>query len=120
MLRLSKTELLSVILISMNSIVITSTVVFNEMREKFEDVSFTPEFEEGSRKSQLTNILDKDMIKVAIYNDNAYWVFDNMVHKARIDKAGRIHDDEAIVVDVFELSEKEVDNLLTIIDSISY
>jgi hypothetical protein len=120
LLNLSRTELFSVILISLNSVATTAFAVVDENKKNSEEIFFIPEFGTPQRKSQMSKIVDEGMVKVAIYNNNAYWVFNNMIHKARIDGSGNIHDEEAIVVDVFQLSEKEVGNLLSIIDSISY
>ena len=72
-----------------------------------------------ARQSQLSKILDEGTVKVAIQDDSAYWVIDNILYKCDITKDGKIHNENAEKVDVFNLSEKEVNNLLCIIDSIN-
>jgi hypothetical protein len=119
MLKLSKLELFSLSLIGLNSFVITSVAIFHSMLDKEQNISFTPHFNEDNRKTQMRKAIEKVIIKVAIYDNNAYWVVNNTIYKASIDDHGNIDDTDAITVDVFDLSEKEVDNLLAIIDSIS-
>lgn len=70
------------------------------------------------KKSQLQQLIDRSTVRVAIVDDNAYWVNNNSIYKANIDEFGRIDLENAIVVDAFSLSEKETQKLLEIIDSI--
>lgn len=71
------------------------------------------------RKSQTYKMLEKSIIRVAIYKNTAYWVLNNVIYKARVDEDGNVIDSEAEQIDVFNLSEKEVNKLLAILDSIS-
>jgi len=119
MLKLSKLELFSVSLISLNSIVVSFIAIFNSILYGKDKISFTPYFNDYNKKTQMQKAIEKIVIKVAIYDNNAYWVVNNTVYKASIDDDGQIDDTEAITINVFDLSEKEVDNLLAIIDSIS-
>ena len=119
MLKLSKLELFSVSLISLNSIVVSFIAIFNSILYGKDKISFTPYFNDYNKKTQMQKAIEKIVIKVAIYDNNAYWVVNNTVYKASIDDDGKIDDTEAITINVFDLSEKEVDNLLAIIDSIS-
>ena len=119
MLKLSKLEIFSVSLISIHSLVISVLASFSLMSKKNESISFTPYSNKDNAKTQMQKAIEKIIIKVAIYDDNAYWVVDNNIYKASIDDHGKIDDTEAIAINVFDLSEKEVDNLLAIIDSIS-
>lgn len=119
MLKLSKLEILSLSLIALNSFVITGVAIFYSMIDKEQEITFTPTFNQESKKSQMQKAIEKVIIKVAIYDNNAYWVVNNTIYKASIDDYGNIDDTEAATIDVFDLSEKEVNNLLAIIDSIS-
>jgi hypothetical protein len=119
MLKLSKLEILSLSLIALNSFVITVVAIFYSMVKKDEDILFTPHFNGENKKTQMQKAIEKIIIRVAIYENNAYWVVNNTVYKATVDDHGQIDDTDAITVNVFDLSEKEVDNLLAIIDSIS-
>jgi len=94
-------------------VIITSLIKSNTE----EDLLIT--FKGFSRKSQLCKILDEGTVRVAIQDNSAYWVIDNILYKANIGEDGRILNENAERVDVFDLSEKEVNNLLSIIDSIS-
>jgi hypothetical protein len=82
------------------------------------EVFFTKSFP-NVRKSQLTKVLDEETVRVAIQDNSAYWVVDNILYKCNINEEGRIDNENAERVDVFNLSEKEVSNLISIIDSIN-
>jgi hypothetical protein len=119
MLKLSKLEMLSLSLIALNSFVVTGVAIIYSMLDGKQDILFTPHINEDNKKTQMRKAIEKVIIKVAIYDNNAYWVVNNTIYKASIDDHGNIDDTDAITIDVFDLSEKEVDNLLAIIDSIS-
>ena len=72
-----------------------------------------------NKESQMETILKKGIIKVAIDKNKAYWVINNVIYTADIDEYGNILNNNAEVIDVFNLSEKEVNNLLKILDSIN-
>ena len=80
---------------------------------------FSISFKGFSRKSQMRKVLDESTVKVAIQDNNAYWVVNNILYTADVSKDGRILNENAERVNVFDLSEKEVNNLLSIIDTIS-
>ena len=109
---LSKTQIASAWLITLNSIAINITVMLNQIKS-----SRPPE--EYIEKSQMEKVLDSSTIKVAIYRNTAYWVVNNIIYRARVDIDGRVLDHEAEQIDVFKLSDKEVENLLLILDSIN-
>ena len=106
--------LIAINLFSINLFVLTFSFIENKKGEEFL-VSFQP----AIRQSQLSKILDEGTVKVAIQDDSAYWVIDNILYKCDIGKDGKIHNENAERVDVFDLSEKEVNNLMSIIDSIN-
>jgi len=119
MKKLSPLERISACLIAINFfainlfVIITSLIISNRAED------FSIEFKGFSKKSQLCKILDEGTVRVAIQDNSAYWVIDNILYRANISEDGRILNENAERVDVFDLSEKEVDNLLSIIDSIS-
>lgn len=112
MVKLSKTQLISVWLINLNSIAINTIIMLKEIKVN-KSIKFIRE------KSQMEKVLENSSIKVAIYKDTAYWVVNNIVYKAKIDEYGNVMDHEAEQIDVFKLSEKEINNLLVILDSIN-
>ena len=67
----------------------------------------------------MKRLLNKINLRVAVVDDNAYWVNNNIFYKAPISNGGSIDMENAIEIDVFSLSEKEMSNLLSILDSIS-
>lgn len=110
MIKLSNTQLISVWLFTLNSIALNSLILLNQLR-------LNKEPEQAVQKSQMEKVLENSIVKVAIYKNTAYWVLNNVLYRARIDKDGNIMDHEAEQIDVFQLSDKEVDNLLVILDS---
>lgn len=112
MKKLSNVQLISVCLVTLNSIAINIIIVLNSIR-------LGKEIKETRGKSQMEKILDSGSIKVAIYKNYAYWVINNVIYKARLDRDGNVMNEEAEEIDVFNLSDKEVDNLLVILDSIN-
>jgi hypothetical protein len=112
MVKLSKTQLISIWIINLNSIAINSIIMLKEIKLN-KNIKFVRE------KSQMEKVLENSSIKVAIYKNTAYWVVNNIIYKAKIDEYGNVMDHEAEQIDVFKLSEKEVNNLLVILDSIN-
>lgn len=121
-MRLSKSELFSVCLITLHSFAVNLVILYFQMKKTDDlEILFSPEtpLDKEYRKTQMEKILEEGTIRVAIHKNNAYWVINNVIYKAVVDEEGRIRDDQAEEIDVFKLSEKEVQNLLSIIDSIS-
>jgi hypothetical protein len=116
---LSPLQRISGCIVAINSFAINLFVLiftlFENKRSEDLSISFSP----LPRKSQVSKILDEGTVRVAIQDNNAYWVIDNILYKANIDQDGRILNENAERVDVFDLSEKEVSNLLSIIDNIN-
>lgn len=69
--------------------------------------------------SQMQKILTENTVRVAIVGGKAYWVKDNHVYTSGLDEEGHIDIDNAHIVDVFSLNEKETKNLLKIIDNLT-
>ena len=119
MQKLSPLQRLSACLIAINFFAINLFVIITSLIQGNKEEDFSLSFKGFSRKSQLCKILDEGTVRVAIQDNNAYWVVDNILYTANISQDGRILNEEAKRVNVFDLSEKEVDNLLSIIDTIS-
>lgn len=111
MAKLSISQIISVWIITLNSLAINAVLLFKKINNST--------ISNNHIESQMEKILKKDILRVAIYKNKAYWVLNNVIYKAEIDEYGNILDDMAEEVDVFKLSEKEVNNLLNILDSIN-
>lgn len=114
-MKLSFVQKLSIYLVSLNLISISSLVVFKEIQR----ISGKYTENVSKRKTQIERQLQKNIVKVAIYRNTAYWVLNNVIYKAEIDEYGNINHENAEEIDVFNLSEREVNNLLTILDSMN-
>ena len=119
MQKLSPLQRLSGCIVAINSFGINLFVLIFTFFENKRSQDFSISFNPVSRQSQLSKILDEGTVRVAIQDNNAYWVIDNILYKASIDQDGKILNENAERVDVFDLSEKEVNNLLSIIDNIN-
>jgi hypothetical protein len=119
MKNLSPLEAIATCIIAINLFAINLFVIIYSFIEARSEQDFLIDFTLFPRKSQLLTILEEDVVKVAIQDNNAYWVVDNVLYKAIIDEYGNINNENAEEVDVFNLSEKEVDNLALIVDNIN-
>lgn len=115
-MRLSISQIVAVWIVTLNSVGINLIVLLKDL---YGNLFSNNNIEEEVIESQMVKALKKSIIKVAIYRNKAYWVLNNVIYTAEIDEDGNILNDNAEVVDVFKLSEKEVENLLTILDSIN-
>jgi len=59
---------------------------------------------------------DENYIKVAIVEDKAYWVINNILYQAEV-VDGEIEKEEAFPVDAFDMDYKEVNKLMNILDN---
>jgi hypothetical protein len=119
MKNLSPLQRISGCLIAINLFSINLFVLIISFIEKKKGEDFSVSFKPIPRQSQLSKILDEGTVRVAIQDDSAYWVVDNILYKCNINKDGKIDNENAERVNVFDLSEKEVNNLMSIIDSIN-
>lgn len=71
------------------------------------------------KESQMSKAIRKNMVNVAIVNDKAYWVKNNILYCSSLDEDGDVNISEAEEVDVFSMSQKELRKLLSIIDSLN-
>ena len=119
MKKISPLERIYTCLIATNLFAINIIVLISSVAEKNRVNGFNIDFKEFPVKSQMNKMIDKGTIRVAIQDNSAYWVIDNILYKANLDEKGRILNEDAERVDVFDLSEKEVSNLISIIDNIN-
>jgi hypothetical protein len=89
-------------------------------RQGLNELNLTfPKLKNKKKKSQMQKILQENSVSVAIINNKAYWVRDNTFYTAKINEVGMIDTDNAEAIDVFSLTEREMKNLLNILDSIT-
>ena len=69
------------------------------------------------RPSQLTKRKEKDMIKVIVMENQAYWVSDNTFYVAKAFE-GEVLPDTAEPVDIESMSRKDIDKMLFILDNL--
>jgi len=69
------------------------------------------------RMTQLEKIREKNTIRVAIVGAKAYWVHENIFYESDI-VDGHIDDSAARPINAHDLSKKELDRLLNILDKI--
>jgi hypothetical protein len=69
------------------------------------------------RPSQLTKRIEKDMIKVIVMENQAYWVSDNTFYVAKAFE-GEVLPDTAEPVDIESMSRKDIDKMLFILDNL--
>jgi hypothetical protein len=81
-------------------------LVFNFAIQKTEEKEMYQELDEG----------DDHFIKVAIVEDKAYWVINNVLYQADV-VDGEIEKEYAEPVDAFEMDYREVNKLMNILDN---
>ena len=69
------------------------------------------------RPSQLTKRIEKDMIKVIVMENQAYWVSDNTFYVAKAFE-GEVLPDTAEPIDIESMSRKDIDKMLFILDNL--
>jgi hypothetical protein len=69
------------------------------------------------RPSQLTKRKEKDMIKVIVMENQAYWVSDNTFYVAKAFE-GEVLPDTAEPIDIESMSRKDIDKMLFILDNL--
>lgn len=62
---------------------------------------------------------NQEKISVVIFNNKAYWIKDKTLFSSPLDNSGYINSEQAEVVDVFSMSEKDTQELIKIIDSLN-
>jgi len=99
---------LSMIFLSIKSMLIESLNYSNKNQKN--DFVFTD--------SQLHRLRKRNAMTVAIVEDKAYWVHDNVFYETDV-VDGEIVRENAKQVDAFSLSSKQFSNLLDILDNIT-
>lgn len=60
--------------------------------------------------------LDRETIRVAVYDEKAYWVYENVFYQAEVTKEPDFSTAEAI--DTMSLTQKELNELMAILDEL--
>lgn len=69
-------------------------------------------------KTQSEKIREKNIIRVAIVNDKAYFVHDNTFYTAEVIN-GEVDRSSASPINAFDMSKKEMKKLLSILDNMN-
>jgi hypothetical protein len=88
-----------------------------KLQSKLTVADIPAEFGLNKTDSQLEKVRKKNIVKVAIVGDVAYWVHNNTFYRSNIIN-GYIDNEGAIPIDAHSLSKKELDNLLKVLDNI--
>jgi hypothetical protein len=68
--------------------------------------------------SQLDRLRKRNIIKVAIIDNRAFWVHDNKFYTSNI-VDGRIDDEHAEEINAYSLSDNEMNLLLEVLDNLN-
>jgi len=69
--------------------------------------------------NRAEEIPDDEEVEVAIINNKAYWIKNNTVYTSGVNEFGDIDMKSATKIDVFSLSNKEMQFLMKIVDSLN-
>lgn len=75
-------------------------------------------FAEIVRDSQENDEYSEDFISVAVIEDKAYWVINNMFYQADIID-GEVDKQSSRPINAFEMSSREINKMLSILDNLS-
>jgi len=89
----------------------------SNIHEIIKDVIPKQRFEKPKFITQSQKHIQKNMLKVVIEKDKAYWILDNVFYTANAIN-GRIDEDTAKPLDIENMSTKELDNMLSILDDL--
>jgi hypothetical protein len=89
----------------------------SNIHEIIKDVIPKQRFEKPKFITQSQKHVQKNMLKVVIEKDKAYWIMDNVFYTANAIN-GRINEDTAKPLDIENMSIKELDNMLSILDDL--
>jgi len=89
----------------------------SNIHEIIKDVIPKERFEKPKFITQSQKHVQKNMLKVVIEKDKAYWILGNVFYTANAIN-GRIDEDTAKPLDIENMSTKELDNMLSILDDL--
>ena len=89
----------------------------SNIHEMIKDVIPKQRFDKPKFITQSQKHVQKNMLKVVIEKDKAYWIMDNVFYTANAIN-GRIDEDTAKPLDIENMSVKELDNMLSILDDL--
>jgi len=89
----------------------------SNIHEIIKDVIPKERFEKPRFITQSQKHIQKNMLKVVIEKDKAYWILDNVFYTANAIN-GRVDENTAKPLDIENMSTKELDNMLSILDDL--
>jgi hypothetical protein len=89
----------------------------SDMYEMMKDAIPKRRFDKTKFITQSQKHIQKNMLKVVIEKDKAYWILDNVFYTASAIN-GRIDEDTAKPLDIESMSTKELDKMLSILDDL--
>lgn len=108
--------IVSQILLTMNMFVYTIYLLFN-LDKIMKDIDNSYE-EIAKERFNLEHDEDDNFIRVAIFDDKAYWVYDNTLYETDIID-GDIDREASRPVDVFSASMNDVQRLMSVLDTLN-
>jgi len=89
----------------------------SDMYEMIKDVIPKQKFDKPKFITQSQRHVQKNMLRVVIEKDKAYWILDNVFYTADAIN-GRVDENTAKPLDVENMSKKELDRMLSILDDL--
>jgi hypothetical protein len=89
----------------------------SNIHEIIKDVIPKERFEKPRFITQSQRHIQKNMLKVVIEKDKAYWILDNVFYTANAIN-GRVDENTAKPLDIENMSTKELDDMLSILDDL--
>ena len=89
----------------------------SNIHEMIKDVIPKERFEKPKFITQSQRHIQKNMLKVVIEKDKAYWIMDNVFYTADAIN-GRVDENTAKPLDIENMPTKELDNMLSILDDL--
>lgn len=108
------------------SMIFFYTKQFQRIRSKnfnqsliIDQILATPQIVDNKKESQMSRLEKIYNVQVAVVDGFAYWVENNILYKVKLNSDGNINPDIAEPVDVMSMSEKEINKITKIVDSIN-
>lgn len=92
---------------------------FRFKKSEIDSSNFEKEGIPEPKMSQMQKFNKNRIVDVAILNNKAYWVHDNILYEAEIHRSGEILSDEAKPVDVINMPEKQLKKIIEVVDSLN-